>query len=95
MDWTEDLLSAAEELAAVWLPFERSAEKAASRHEQVDLKSELGQVMPAVWQIVTQGSEAQRRAALEILADTRRKLYGVLADGPSGSEQDDDPDAER
>jgi DNA-binding PadR family transcriptional regulator len=74
----------ADELAAVWAPFEQgehSADKA-GRGEQVDLKSELGQVMPAVWQIVTQGSEAQRRAALDILVDTRRRLYGVLADGP-------------
>ncbi|MEO9322523.1 PadR family transcriptional regulator [Nocardioides sp. C4-1] len=80
----------ADELAGVWAPFERSAEagKVAAKGEQVDLKSELGQVMPAVWQIVTQGSEAQRRAALEILADTRRRLYGVLADGPDAVRDD-------
>ncbi len=84
----------ADELAAVWLPFERSTEKAAGRTEQVDLKSELGQVMPAVWQIVTQGSEAQRRAALDILVDTRRKLYGVLADGPEAVDPATDEDDE-
>jgi hypothetical protein len=37
--------------------------------------------MGAVWQIVTSGSAQQRRAAVEILVDTRRRLYGVLADG--------------
>ncbi|WP_148615368.1 PadR family transcriptional regulator [Nocardioides rubriscoriae] len=80
-----------DELAAVWAPFERSTREGATQDgEHVDLKSELGQVMPAVWQIVTQGSEAQRRAAVEILADTRRRLYGVLADGPGG----DDPEPE-
>lgn len=80
----------ADELVAVWAPFQRESERAADRAEKasgpVDLKAEIGQVMPAVWQIVTQGSDAQRQAALEILADTRRKLYGVLADGPEGPE---------
>lgn len=83
----------AEELAAVWRPFERSGETSPAKGEQVDLKSEIGQVMPAVWQIVTQGSEAQRRAAVEILVDTRRRLYGVLADGPdAGLDETDETD---
>ena len=42
--------------------------------------------MGAVWQIVTQGSERQRRDAVEILVDTRRRLYGLLADGDEGEE---------
>ena len=46
-----------------------------------DLRPEIGQVMGAVWQIVSTGSDAQRRAAVGILVETRRKLYGVLADG--------------
>jgi hypothetical protein len=37
--------------------------------------------MGAVWQIVTAGSDQQRRAAVDVLADTRRRLYGILADG--------------
>ena len=37
--------------------------------------------MGAVWQIVSTGSDRQRRAAIEILVETRHKLYGVLADG--------------
>ncbi len=85
----------ADELAAVWAPFEREqSDGAADKGGQVDLKSELGQVMPAVWQIVTQGSEAQRRAALDILVDTRRRLYGVLADGPEGLDEPDETDGE-
>jgi DNA-binding PadR family transcriptional regulator len=81
----------ADELAAVWAPFEREKADAASAEKggRVDLKAELGQVMPAVWQIITQGSESQRRAALDILADTRRRLYGVLADGPQGRSDED------
>jgi DNA-binding PadR family transcriptional regulator len=72
-----------DELAAVWAPFERGG---TGRGEErgadfSDLKPEIGQVMGAVWQIVTSGSDQQRRAAIDILADTRRRLYGVLADG--------------
>ena len=37
--------------------------------------------MGAVWQIVTTGTDTQQRAAIEVLVETRRKLYGILADG--------------
>jgi DNA-binding PadR family transcriptional regulator len=70
------------ELDAVWVPFatsERAERESGS--DFADLKPEIGQVMGAVWQILTQGSEQQRAAAIEILVDTRRRLYGVLADG--------------
>ena len=40
--------------------------------------------MAAVWQIVTTGTDRQRREAIEILVETRRKLYGLLADGDDG-----------
>ncbi|CAI9405750.1 PadR family transcriptional regulator [Nocardioides sp. T2.26MG-1] len=76
----------ADELTAVWAPFEEP-----ERDEEVgfaDLKPEIGQVMGAVWQIVTNGSEQQRRAAVEILVDTRRRLYGVLADGDPEQDQE-------
>ena len=62
----------------MWRPFDRTDSKAG---EYADLKPEIGQVMGAVWQIVTQGSESQRQAAVDVLVDTRRKLYGILADG--------------
>ncbi|WP_127479427.1 PadR family transcriptional regulator [Nocardioides pantholopis] len=68
----------ATELAAVWAPFEEPGEEPA---RGVDLKPEIGQVMSAVWQIVTTGSEQQRSAAVTVLVDARRKLYGILADG--------------
>lgn len=67
-----------EELAAVWAPFAQDCDE----DGRPQLKPEVGQVMGAVWQIVSQGSPAQQQAAIEILAETRRKLYGVLADGP-------------
>lgn len=83
----------ADELDAVWAPFERRerAEREAGA-DFSDLKPEIGQVMGAVWQIITQGSDQQRRAAIDILVETRRKLYGVLADGdePEAEETGDD-----
>lgn len=86
----------AEELAAVWAPFRRTAPGAGAGDDVAaedgsgaswrDLKPEIGQVMSAVWQIVTSGSETQKSAAAEVLVETRRKLYGILADGeqPAG-----------
>ena len=86
-----------DEMAAVWAPFEaqrRSAESDSS--DRPDVKSEVGQVMSAVWQIVTQGSDDQRRAALATLVETRRTLYGILADGPTaGSPAPDAGDDEQ
>ncbi len=78
----------ADELDAVWAPFER-AQQRASTGTSGDLKSEIGQVMSAVWQIVTSGSDTQRRAAIGVLVDTRRSLYGILADG---TEPEAEPD---
>ncbi|MGI8846217.1 MAG: hypothetical protein ACR2HC_08615, partial [Thermoleophilaceae bacterium] len=72
------------ELAEVWAPFE--APKRDSRSEFASLKPEIGQVMSAVWQIISTGSEAQRREAIDVLVDTRRKLYGILAEGDAEAE---------
>jgi DNA-binding PadR family transcriptional regulator len=79
----------ADELAAVWAPFERRSEESGGTFS--GLKPEIGQVMGAVWQIVTTGSESQQRAAIDILVETRRKLYGILADGDD-TDDPDDPD---
>ena len=74
-----------DELDAVWRPFGGGDESTRGGAEfGRTLKSEIGQVAGAVWQLATQGSEAQRSAALEVLVETRRKLYGILADGPEG-----------
>lgn len=81
----------ADELAAVWAPFDRGSEpgdagahgeRAGHGAHHADLKAEIGQVMSAIWQIVTNGSDAQRSAAVEVLVEARRRLYGILADGP-------------
>jgi DNA-binding PadR family transcriptional regulator len=75
-----------EELAATWRPFEGG-----EAHEGPgDLKPVIGQVMGAVWQVVVSGTKQQQAEAAEILADTRRRLYGLLADGDP--EQDQGPE---
>ncbi len=64
-----------EEMAATWRAFEAGGE------ETHELKPVIGQVMAAVWQVVMSGNRQQQAEAAEILADARRKLYGLLADG--------------
>ena len=73
-----------DELAGVWEPFGRqssSERRGGPGNEYAALKPEIGQVMAAVWQIVTTGTDRQRRDAINILIETRRQLYGLLADG--------------
>lgn len=78
----------ADELASVWTPFESRDRQRSSDFS--GLKPEIGQVMGAVWQIVTTGTDRQRREAVEILVETRRKLYGVLAEGETEHTGDED-----
>ncbi len=69
-----------EELAATWRPFDQPDEDEGPG----DLKPVIGQVMGAVWQVIVSGTKQQQAEAAEILADTRRKLYGLLAEGDEG-----------
>jgi hypothetical protein len=71
----------------VWTPFEEP-ERDRDGVGMPDLKPEIGQLMGAVWQIMTTGSDQQRRAAADILVETRRRLYGLLADGDQAGEDD-------
>jgi len=66
-----------EELADTWRPFVNGEDQ----QETHDLKPVIGQMMAAVWQIVVSGTRQQQAEAAEILADTRKRLYGLLADG--------------
>ena len=99
----------ADELAETWAPFgrqfgEQRGDEVPPGGEYAALKPEIGQVMAAVWQIVTTGTDSQRREAIKILIETRRKLYGLLADGDdepagvadleSGEEDEDYPGAD-
>jgi DNA-binding PadR family transcriptional regulator len=64
-----------DEMEGTWRPFDSPGE------ETHELKPVIGQVMAAVWQIVMSGNRQQQAEAAEILADARRKLYGLLAEG--------------
>ncbi|HQR27979.1 MAG TPA: PadR family transcriptional regulator [Nocardioides sp.] len=70
----------AEELQATWRPFDAD-EPVPPRPRIGDLKPVAGQVMSAVWQIMVSGTDQQRAEAIEILGETRRRLYGLLAEG--------------
>jgi DNA-binding PadR family transcriptional regulator len=95
---TEDgrayLADHADEVTEVWAPFDgRGAPKDAAETDAhppdfSSLKPELGRVMNAVWQIISTGTEQQRRDAIGVLVEARRSLYGILADHP-GEERDD------
>ncbi|MGH3370559.1 MAG: PadR family transcriptional regulator [Nocardioidaceae bacterium] len=65
-----------DEMAATWRAFDEP-----DTGETSELKPVIGQVMAAVWQIVMSGNRQQQAEAAEILGDTRRRLYGLLADG--------------
>ncbi|MEO7351410.1 MAG: PadR family transcriptional regulator [Marmoricola sp.] len=70
-----------EEMAAVWAPF--AAEE--DDDEAVNFKQVIGQTVGAIIQVATTGTQDQREKAIEILGDTRRRLYGLLAEGPEDS----------
>ena len=61
--------------------------------EDADVISELGPAFlafaKAVWQVGSVGDESQRARAIELLTETRRALYRLLADEPAAG----DPEA--
>ncbi len=71
----------ADEMAATWQPFEAAPQEAPATGGPGDLMPIVGQVMGGMWQIVTTGTAQQKAEAAEILTETRRKLYRLLADG--------------
>jgi DNA-binding PadR family transcriptional regulator len=82
----------ADEVDEVWAPFTRERAERPSRDGEAGpdfatLKPELGRVMNAVWQIITTGTDDQRRAGVGVLVEARRALYQILADHP-GDEVD-------
>lgn len=50
---------------------------------QLQLRSAIGQLVPAVKTLAQDGTEAQQQQAREILDETRRKLYAILAETPT------------
>ena len=71
-----------EEMAAVWAPFTEEQDD----DEVVNFKQVIGQTVGAIIQVATTGTPDQREKAIEILGDTRRQLYGLLAEGPDDSD---------
>jgi DNA-binding PadR family transcriptional regulator len=65
-----------DEMAAVWAPFAEDA-----GDDGGDLRKVIGQTMAAVWQVASTGTQAQVAEAATVLAETRRKLYTILAEG--------------
>lgn len=66
-----------DEMAAVWAPFSDVAET----DDGGDLRKAVKQTMSAMWQIATTGTSEQVAEAAKVLADTRRRLYTILAEG--------------
>jgi len=81
--------TAAEEVADGPAPWERAARGA--NRSLLDLRGLMGEVAAATMQVGRSGSESQVKTVGEILADTRRRIYLVLADGASAT---DDTEAE-
>ena len=76
--------SHAEEMAAVWAPFAEDDDDV----EAVNFKQVVGQTVGAIVQVMSTGTPDQREKALEILADTRRRIYGLLAEGPQDTDEE-------
>lgn len=64
-----------DEVESVWTGFAET-----DRAEVQDLRKVLKQTMGAVQQVFATGTPEQQQRAVEILADTRRQLFGLLAD---------------
>jgi len=75
--------SHAEEMAAVWAPFAEDDDD-----EAVNFKQVVGQTVGAIVQVMSTGTPDQRAKAQEILADTRRRIYGLLAEGPQDTDEE-------
>ncbi len=73
----------AEEMAAVWAPFAEDDDD-----EAVNFKQVVGQTVGAIVQVMSTGTPDQRAKAIEILADTRRRIYGLLAEGPQDTDEE-------
>jgi DNA-binding PadR family transcriptional regulator len=77
----------AEEIAIMWRSFETDVPEG-----EADLRQVIGQTVGAIIQVASTGTPDQREKAVQVLAETRRKLYGLLAEGPdeSGSDIDEE-----
>jgi DNA-binding PadR family transcriptional regulator len=56
------------------------------------LRNAIGQMAEAAMTVANAGTEAQQTKALEVLTESRRRLYAILAED-GGTDQEDDPEA--
>jgi DNA-binding PadR family transcriptional regulator len=75
---------------APWEPADEEGE-----HALTEIGPLVIQIGKAAWQVATVGDQAQRDRAVELLAETRRALYRILAEdsGPEAGEAADDDTA--
>jgi DNA-binding PadR family transcriptional regulator len=61
------------------------------------LRNAIGQMAEAAWTVASAGTEAQQTRALEVLTESRRRLYAILAEdggtADAAEDEDDDPEA--
>ncbi|MDO5635524.1 MAG: PadR family transcriptional regulator [Micrococcus sp.] len=73
---TEEGSAAAANLEGEASPWQ---EAASSLKEKTAFEQSAAKLAQSVFQVGTAGTEAQRAAAVEVLDEARRKLYGILA----------------
>jgi len=61
-----------------------------SDHAMAELGPLVIGIGKAVWQVASVGTEEQRARAMDLLAETRRGLYGILAEDPDDDAGEDD-----
>lgn len=71
------------EIGAPWAAMSSSADES----DELGLQPLIGQTAAALWQVLATGTPDQHARASKVLAETRRKLYGILADGDDTSEE--------
>jgi DNA-binding PadR family transcriptional regulator len=70
---------------APWQPTDEQGENAIT-----ELAPLVVQIGKAAWQVASVGDEAARARAIEVLSETRRALYRILAEDPEGSDESED-----
>ncbi|MGV1004761.1 MAG: PadR family transcriptional regulator [Candidatus Nanopelagicales bacterium] len=73
-------------IAEMWKTFDQVS----GSDDSLDLRQVIAQTVGAIIQVATHGTADQRDKAVEILAETRRRLYELLADGPAAPGDADD-----
>ncbi len=76
----------ADGIARMWRVFDEPDVEDGS----ADLRRVISQTVGAIIQVASTGTPDQRDKAVRILADTRRALYGLLAEGPDEAEETED-----